>query len=312
VYRGLKKHIAIGILLYLLFSIVVPTATAEIETRQELRSGDLLVNMETILIPPALSTLFHTQTAASTDSEALAISPLQGTAGTGFSLAQTCDETSTAAETGFFRVEFVPYFLRYDQLPGYIVGDTPAWVDRMGPISFAGLPADTTMIFPDMTLVTRRINQSMPEINQTASGNRTAGSVNNSTNVSQAARYDYILDANNSRPYLPGNVMQVKTIKNEKGENETVIDRAPQRYRQLYATPAEIANKTIIDRMWRNVHLNFNMDRAYSGETCYPDIICPLKNPFTLMPWLNTGLTVIDALNMTQPGTHLKKVMWPV
>ena len=106
--------------------------------------------------------------------------------------------------------------------------------------------------------------------------------------------------------------MQVKTVKNEKGENKTVIDRAPKPYLQLYATPEEVANKTIIDRMWRNVHLNYNLDRAYSGETCNPDVICPLKNPLELMPWYPTDLTIIDALKLTRPGTYLKKVMWPV
>lgn len=304
-YRGLEKHAAIGLLLCLLCYAAVQAATAEIESRQALRAGDLLVNTETVIIPPGVITLFHTQAATCTDSEALSLSPLPAAAGGGFSLSQTCDEASVAVETGFFLVEFIPYILPYDEVPGYVIGDSPSWVARPGPISFAGLPADTTMIFPDMTMVTRRINTTAP-------GNLTTESANNSTAASPAIKYDYVIDTNNSKPFLPGNVMLVKTVRNERGENETVIDRVPKKYLQFYATPEEVANKTIIERMLRNVHLNFQLDRAYSGETCYPDIICPLKNPLTLMPWYHTGLTVIDAALMTRPGTRLKKVMWPV
>lgn len=317
-YRRVLQYAVAMLIVVVIIPGLVPASSAQFESRQELRSGDLLVNQETIIVPFQI-TLFHTQQATCTDTEAFASSPLPTAAGNGFSLAQTSAGTSTAAETGFFSVERAPYVLPFDQVPGIAIRDNPSWVASMGPIRFAGLPAGTGMIFPEMTMVTRRINQSMPAINQTAPGNLTAGQANQSGgpanrtfNASPSIGYDYIIDANNSKPFLPGNVMLVKTVKNARGENETVIERVPKKYLQLYATPEEIANRTILERMWRNVHLNFHMDKAYSGETCYPDLIFPVKNPFALMSYYPTPLTVVDAVKVTRPGTYIKKVMWPV
>lgn len=306
VLRGLRQLAIALLLVYLVITVALPATRAELELRSEVRSGDILFNNE-IIADPFQQTLFHTQDAARTDTEALSIAP--ATANLGLSIAQTADVTTTGSETGFFNVFPFPYVLPYAAVPGYVIGDTPSWVSRVGPIGVAGLPANTAMIFPDMTLVKRGIGQSIPGTGQanlsSQTGNRTA-------NASLPAGSDYAVDANASKPYLPGNLMQVTTAKNEKGQNETVIDRTPQPYQQIYATPEELANKTIIDRMWRDVHLNFNLDRAYSGETCNPDVICPLKNPLTLMPWYPTTLTVADALKMTRQGAHLKKIMWPV
>ncbi len=308
--RVRRYAIAVLIVYAIIIAMITPSA-AQFELRQELRSGDLLANQETIIVPFQI-TLFHTQDATCTDAESFGLSPLPTAGGNGFSLAQTSARTATAAETGFFSVQQAPYVLPFDQVPGIVVGDTPSWVARMGPIRFAGLPAGTGMIFPDMTMVTRQINMTTPPTNQTATGNLTPGRANNTTDASQAIKYDYIVDANNSKPFLPGNVMLVRTVKNARGVNETIIDRVPKKYLQLYATPEEIARRTIMERMWRNVHLNFHMDKAYSGETCYPDLIFPVKDPFALMSYYPTPLTVVDALQVTRPGTHIKKVMWPV
>ena len=338
VLRRVSRSIIATLIVYaLIIALVLPTS-AQFELRQELRSGDLLVNQETIIVPFQI-TLFHTQDATCTDTESFGLSPLPTAEGNGFSLSQTSAGTVTAAETGFFSVLQAPYILPFEQIPGIVVGDTPSWVTRMGPIRFAGLPAGTGMIFPDMTMVTRRINMTTPPTGQTgvsnatsdqvnqnrsaiekiASGNVTPGQTNQSNrpvnqtyDASPATKYDYILDVNNSKPFLPGNVMLVRTVKNARGVNETVIDRFPKKYLQLYATPEEIARRTIMERMWRNVHLNFQMDKAYSGETCYPDLIFPVKDPFALMSYYPTPLTVVDALQVTRPGTHIKKVMWPV
>jgi len=352
VFRGLRQC-ALALLLACLIINATLVATAEFESRNEVRVGNTILNNEIIIVPYQI-TLFHNQAAAHTDAESLAISPLPMKGSDGFSLDQTSDENTAATETGFFDVQVAPYIAPFDQLPGQVVGGNPSWVTGSGPISFAGIPANTQMTFPDMTMATRRINQSAPTINGTnktpptnatnqtipenSSSNLTMPAANatnktipamnrtnetpttskinqmlstNGTNKTynspSSASYDYIIDANNSRPYLPGNLMLVKTV-----DNQTVVDRVPHKYLQLYATPEEIANRTIMERMWRNVHLNFNMDRAYTGETANPTWICPLKNPYTLMPWYPTTLTVADALSMTMPGTHDKRFMWPV
>lgn len=318
--RRLRGYALALLLGFLLIPALLPAVRAELEVREEVRSGDVLFNNE-IIADPFNQTLFHTQDAAMTETEAFSLAP--ATADSGLSLAQTASVAATGTETGYFNIFPIPYVLPYDLVPGYPIGDTPAWVSHVGPIRVAGLPANTGIIFPDMTMVRKKVGQgvpvadqanvSSPAQNKTAtagSGNTSAG--NRTASPSLPAGSDLVVDANYSRPYLPGNLMKVSTVKNEAGQNETAIDRVPRAYQQIYATPEQLANKTIIDRMWRDVHLNFNLDRAYSGETCNPDVICPLRNPLTLMPWYPTTLTVADALKMTQPGSHLKKIMWPV
>ena len=98
----------------------------------------------------------------------------------------------------------------------------------------------------------------------------------------------------------------------KKGENQTVIDRAPRDYMTLIATPEQVANKTIMERMWRDVHLNYNLDLAYSGETCYPDHIFPVKNPYAVTFQIPLNRSNSDALILTQPGKHVKRLFWPV
>jgi hypothetical protein len=80
----------------------------------------------------------------------------------------------------------------------------------------------------------------------------------------------------------------------------------------LFASPEEVANKTIMERMWRNVHINYNLDRAYVGETAYPQLIYPIKDTYTLMPFVPDQVSLDAALNMTQDGRHMRRIFWPV
>lgn len=264
----------------------MPVAETELEIRQELRAGDLLYNREIILAPFQLS-IFHGQTLAATDTEAFATSPLSATGDGGFSMAQTSDQTVAATQTGFFNVVF-PNF-RIVDFPSPPIGQGLAWVQKVQPMRLAGLPQNTAMIFPAMTEITRIDNG-------TGTGNNAS----------------YIINNNFCQPYYPGNMMVVKNVTNEKGENQTAIDRAPRDYMTLIATPEQVANKTIMERMWRDVHLNYNLDLAYSGETCYPDHIFPVKNPYAVTFQIPLNRSNSDALILTQPGKHVKRLFWPV
>ncbi|OPY28178.1 MAG: hypothetical protein A4E28_01696 [Methanocella sp. PtaU1.Bin125] len=284
--RWLKKYAMIGLMAYLLLSASAPIAETELEVRRELRAGDLLYNDETILVPFEL-TIFHQQMLAASDTGAFAMSPLPPAGGGGISIAQTSDGTVAATQTGFLAAIF-PSFRTVD-FPGAPIGQGLAWAQYTPPVRFAGLPLNTAMIFPEMTLITRIDNQT--------------GNVNSSS---------YIINNNFSKPYYPGNMMVVKNVTGEGGKNQTVIDRAPRDYMTLIATPEEIANKTIMERMWRNVHLNYALDLAYSGETCFPDHICPVKNPYAIMFVIPLNRSNSDALVLTRPGRRVKRAFWPV
>jgi hypothetical protein len=286
VLRWLKRYAIIVLMVNIILLVAIPAADAELEIRNELRAGDLLYNGETILAPFQI-TIFHGQTLAATDAEALATSPLSVTGDGGFSIAQTNDRSVAATQTGFFNVLF-PNF-RIVNFPTEPIGQGLGWVQDIQPIRIAGLPQNTAMIFPPMTEITRIDNG-------TGRANNTSYTINN----------------NFSKPYYPGNMVVIKNVTNEKGKNQTVIDRAPRDYMTIIATPEQVANKTIMERMWRDVHLNYNLDLAYSGETCFPDQIFPVDNPYAVTFQIPLNRSNSDALILTRPGMHIKRLFWPV
>jgi hypothetical protein len=304
----------------------MPAAETELEIRQELRAGNLLYNNEIILAPFEI-TIFHGQTLAATDTEAFAASPLTITGDDGFSIAQTSDSTVAATQTGFFDVVF-PNF-RIVDFPTAPIGQGLSWVQNVQPIRIVGLPQNTMMIFPEMTEITQ-INSRTGLDNYTSDNSSNYPRYNSSNNTSNYPRYNssnntsynssnntsynpgYIINNNFSKPYHPGNMMVVRNVTNDKGENETVIRPAPRDYMTIVATPEQVANKTIMERMWRNVHLNYFLDWSYSGETCCPDQIWPVKNPYAVTFHIPLDQSNHDALILTRPGQHIKRLFWPV
>jgi hypothetical protein len=284
VLKGLKRYAVPALLLFIVMAASLPPATAEFEFRKEVRAGDMMFYSDTIILPIARA-IFHQQTLAATDTEAFAFSPLSPAGGTGIALAQTSAGTAVATDTGFFAVTLP--FLWLPEYPGQMIGDSPEWAAATQPIRFAGLPLNTMMEFPSMTEITR------PETDR--------------ANVSA-----YIVDGNNSIPRYPGNMMLIKNTTDENGRNVTTLERPPRDYMTLIAPPEEVANKTIMERMWRNVHINYQLDRAYVGETCYPDLIYPIKETYTLMPFVPDSVSIDAALNNTQGGRHIRRIFWPV
>jgi hypothetical protein len=285
VLKGLKRHAIAALLLYLALLAAIPVATAEIEIRQGLRSDGLLYHNE-IIILPLVRTLFHKETLAATDTEAFALTPLSPAPGNGVALAQTSAETAVGTQTGFFDVNLP--FMWLDDWPGQPIGDGLNWVANAEPITFAGIPQNTMMTFPSMIEIIR---------------------VPNGTGLGTDSS---IIAFNNTIPYFPGNILDVRTAPDEQGINRTTFERFPRDYMTLFASPEEVANRTIMERMWRNVHINFNLDRAYHGETCYPALIYPIEEPYTLMPMVPDETSIRDSLKRTQPGTRLKRIFWTV
>lgn len=281
--RGLKKYAAIVLLICIVAAASLPPATAEFEIRKEVKAGDLLFNDDITAIA-ILRLIFHQEKLANTDTETFAMSPLSTATDNGLTMAQASALSTAASHTGLIttlRYSWVPYDI------GDKIGDSPYWAANVEPINFAGIPPNSMMIFPQMTMIKR-----MP---------------NNMGND-----FDHIIDANSSLPMYPGNMMLVKNVTDEHGRNTTAFERLPRDYWTPNASSQEIANKTILKRMWANAHIVYIMDKAYIGETCSPTLICPYKNISTFMPLVPDDVAINGALNMTRQGMHMRKIFWPV
>jgi hypothetical protein len=170
---------------------------------------------------------------------------------------------------------------------GEMIGDIPEWAGRVKPINIAGIPQDSMMVFPSMTMIKR-----MP-----------GGDTNNRR---------YIIDANASLPMYPGNLIPVENLQRERGNDTATPGHTYMDIWSPYVPVTEIANKTIIERMWANARIIYKLDTAYVGETCYPDYIWPVKGTSILIPTTPDEVVISGALNMTHEGMHMRKIFWPV
>lgn len=292
------ERVILAIVICILISAISPTANAEIEIRKELRSGDLLYNDEFIFTPFA-ATLVHSQSMAVSDSDAFALSfPSPGAES--LTMAQTSDESLTASRTGFMTT--VLPIVDITTYPGDPIGTGKFAIRPEASMRLAGLPYGTGIVFPAMTKISR--NSSW-----IADARDNIRGINNSSGSYPPA---YDIDVNSSIPYYPGNIMIPGNNTTATGKNETVLKPLPKSYMKLMFTPGEVANKTVMERMWRNVHLNFALDQAYVGETCNPEWIWPKKEIYKLMLWVPQDKVISGALNITRPGTQLEHIFWPL
>lgn len=279
--RRLKRFAVIVLLMLILTPALLPLTAAEFESRREIRAGNVLYNSDTSVIA-ILRALYHRDTLSRTDAESFAMSPIS-TPGNGISLAQTSSDTAVATQTGFtatLRYAWIPYEI------GDKIGDSPEWVTNIAPVSFAGVQSGSMLIFPQMSMIKR-----MP------------GDADNNSS--------YIIDVNANIPAYPGNLMLLKNATDDRGGDSVVFERPPRDYWTPFATHQDIANKTIMQRMWANSHIIYKMDKAYAGETCYPALICPYKDIATLFPQVPDRDIINSSLKMTHTGMHMRKIFWP-
>ncbi len=98
---GRRRWLTALLLLIIIAAVAAPSLAYD-ESQFELQSGNLLVQDQFYRTSPR-QTLFHSQTAAGTDTEAFAFSPLSGN---GFTLAQTSAGSLAATECGFYTASF--------------------------------------------------------------------------------------------------------------------------------------------------------------------------------------------------------------
>ena len=67
-----------------------------------------------------------------------------------------------------------------------------------------------------------------------------------------------------------------------------------------------------MQRMWANSHIIYKLDSAYVGETCFPDLIWPIRGTNSLIPMVPDDVAIRGALNVTRAGMHMRKIFWPV
>lgn len=76
------------------------------------------------------------------------------------------------------------------------------------------------------------------------------------------------------------------------------------------ATPAQVSNMSLIDRMWRNAHRGGTMGKAYAGDTSDPLWIDPYVRPNDVSMIDEQWYVMQCALNMTVPGTRILPRLW--
>lgn len=76
------------------------------------------------------------------------------------------------------------------------------------------------------------------------------------------------------------------------------------------ATPAQISNMSLVERMWRNAHRGGTMGKAYAGITAAPTWIDPLSTPADIVTVGEHWYLLQSALNMCVPGTQILPRNW--
>jgi hypothetical protein len=271
---------------------------AAAETRHELVAGGAAFGND-LIVTGLNEMVFHQQSAAVEDSEALAISfpgaldfsPSQGTNIALPSISQAMSETISLSSTGFFRAD-LPYY------PCCNFGAAPVGVGQFGkpsPVTGARF-RDRALMYPEM------INKGILNPNLTYE--------NKNVNNTMVTLPPLLA----SGPYGESAAVANATIGETVVNGSTFGNATPPLLLSSHrfnfdANASQISNFSVVERMWRNSHLYHLMDIAYEGESSRPVWMAPLKPAETLQ--LTDHFKVLGhALNMTRPGKYLTKTFW--
>lgn len=263
-------------------------------TEFKLVAGDITLGNEVVLQKPS-QTLFHDQTEATTDTEALSIAfPAATTgnmaAGTGPTIAQTADTTAQATDMGYYKANWCyTYFVNNG---GWGVGE-PGLMCPMGPCSMLG----SDLIWPYMTdaddvkdsgpAVTARFK---PIIDESPGTGNISPAANTSTVNLSAAN----LSAANATATSAPSAKPPALNKSYAGLKN--------------ATHEDIASASGLERMWRNANLVNTIPQTYKGSVERPTWIDP--NPDAVIRHADRWKVIDHALDMTQPGHREHTLFW--
>ncbi|OPY27176.1 MAG: hypothetical protein A4E28_02119 [Methanocella sp. PtaU1.Bin125] len=281
-------------------------------------------------------TLFHTATAAGSDTEAFA---LDGSPQTGLRLAQTNAGLTAGTETGFFTSTATS-----DIVPPLHIGNgfLGTWIGD--PIA-SGVPIFAGLMFPGMTRMDPGLMPSQsislapagtaPAAKGDAGGSQTKKNtmqfqpvINNALNDSLANQS--AKNATTAAIAAANATKQNATAKNESKPSPTpsptpspAIKEDQVFYHQqnkpfstaltyptgvFKATPEKIRNTSSFDRFLMNTVARSSMDKGFTGTTSSPVMITPFRSLAKYLPYE----FIQGARGMTMPGTHLNYRAWPL
>jgi hypothetical protein len=285
-----KSYVGVPLVALLLCTALMSCCTYATESRPELQYGNVVAGVD--FINSGMSQdLFHSQTLAATDEEALAVSFLSGPGGTTLapSIAQTSTETVTAASTGFFLSNFQFY-------PVENVGAAPVGVGQFGKVSPVGTAPffGKAVMYPEMVV---------------------------KGNLLGKGDFPTMLNTGFSFPPAQATVANDTVWKLGKMESDqnaqglNAIDKGLPVVLSGHAfdfisTPAQISKASTVMRLWRNVKQGSMLNYMYEGDAAFPEWIAPVKNPLLLIDCGEGTQAIKSALEMTQPGKFLQRSFW--
>ncbi len=271
----------------ILLAVLATLPASGTEARPEVIYGNTVFGLD--FINSGMSQeLLHRNTLATTDQEALAISFPVGP-GIAPAIAQTSSGTVTAASLGFFASNF-------QFCPAVNIGAPAVGVGQFAapyPVTTAKFSGHSLM-FPEMTV---------------------EGNLLGNGNLSQMVDTGITLppsQANNAYAgvrglsYLEKNQSAQGFEAREKGLPVILSGHTV----DFEATPDQINNTSIVDRLWRNTHQANALNYLYEGEAARPVWIAPAKNPYELIDCGIASDAIKSALEMTRPGKFLTRAYW--
>lgn len=287
---GLRKW-AITVLVVLVILSFITPVVAWTAGKRLVTIGDMFIGGEFAKWTTS-GTLFHSQNAAATDTEALAIAfpALDGGTSIAPSIAQTSAGTAAASDTGFFKASWA--FTAVDDPGGYaLTPDIGTW----HPVK-SNTMVGSGVTWPYMT----------DAVDTSGSTMSFKPAINTSVDTSNAK-----LPANKSSP---GNISMTGTNltagnTSSKGTTPYVTQRKPSDYKSM--KKGEIQNLSGLDKMFRNANRkNTNTEKFYNGTVDRPTTILPMENPMDIIKLADKKKVVNDSLNMTHDGTNLRTLFW--
>ncbi len=296
--RYLRGFVVVLVILLVCCTVVVPFGASGTETRPELVYGNIVAGND-YTDSGASQALFHRSTLATTDDEALAISlPYEESGYNGGSpagtapieIAQTSSDTIAATSTGLFEANYL-------FSPAINYGAAPVGTGYFGvpqPVSTA-LFTSNSLMYPEMVVRGNLIKDkegepaalgiSLPPL-QSGPAYNAIGALAAKQENADAIGYD-------ARDAGMPVILSSRTI-------------------DFDASPEQIDNTSIVDRLWRNTHQGSIMDYIYEGDAAYPQWIAPYKNPLILIDCGDSLSTMKFALKMTRAGTFLVPSFWSI
>jgi hypothetical protein len=292
VFGYLRGCLVIQAAFMLLCVVLVPYGAFASESRPEFWSGNTVFGVDAITGGMSQA-VFHQQTLATDDEEALAIDfpAMSGDTVAAPSIAQASTDTITAASTGFF-------FSNFQYAPVVNVGAVPVGVGQFGKVS----PVETApfmgkaVIYPEMVVRGNLLGKGeLPAMLSTGfSFPPPQATIANDT-IWKLGKFE----------------------SDQKATGLNAIDKDLPVILSAHAfdfisTPAQISKASIVERLWRNAKQGSMLNYLYEGDAAFPEWIAPVKNPLQLIDCGVGSAAIKSALEMTQSGKFLTRSFWSI